>query len=341
MSRTKRLAWGLVLLAAFLGLCALSFRCAAEIRRIYLSVSLRYDSPIDAKAALAARQHAAANPEDATFWPTFWQQETAEITAEQRNTTAQCLFFDGDASTVWQADFLSGGYPGELDSAGCAISDTLAWQLYGGKDVTGLPLSIGGREYIIRGVFKDSRALALVSLAGSAPGTGWQNVELVGKTDDPKADATTFANASGLGDPTTVLHGSALAFVASAAAYLPLFVAVLLCIISVIRRQHGGSAKSWLIFWGCAIVAALLLPQMLSLIPARFIPGQWSDFSHWGSLWSQLTRAIENWFMLHPALKDAAVKWLLLKQGLALAAALGLLLPIWQILVNRHDLRPT
>ncbi|MCL1787459.1 MAG: hypothetical protein FWG38_05695, partial [Defluviitaleaceae bacterium] len=153
----------IVLICALSALLVISFSQAAAISR-FPSVSLRYNTPITGHAAHAARQHAIANSDtgQAPFWPTFWRQDTAKLTAGIRTAQVPAISFSGDASLVWHAPYIAGTAPGAVDGAGLAVSEALAHALWGSTDIVGMTVYVDDTPRTIRGVFAGADSLALV-----------------------------------------------------------------------------------------------------------------------------------------------------------------------------------
>lgn len=279
--------------------------------------SLRFENTISGQTAYKARQYSIEHSSEDTFWPTFWREEAFSFSSEYATVSADCIVFSGEATLVWPAKYTSGNAPGVLDDTGCAISTTLAWRLWGSTDVVGKTLEKGDEVLPVRGVFESERELALVSFRDEDVSQSWSAVELTGGSKwAVRSDAVSYASASGLGSPKTVLSGGGIAFAADAMSALPvifLLIYALILFIGFIRKQSAliRTLVPFLILLGFA----LALPSLLELIPAWLIPSRWSDFSSWSSLITKVKDGVSEFISASPQLRDVDERMLFLKQA--------------------------
>lgn len=73
--------------------------------------------------------------------PTFLKEEAGAFFMLIKSVDKEISTYLGEGYHANGAEFLSGGYPVEGDRGGVAISDTLAFSLYGSKNVVGLDLT--------------------------------------------------------------------------------------------------------------------------------------------------------------------------------------------------------
>lgn len=283
--------------------------------RAYPLTSIRYETPFSGKIAYQARQYSVEHIDDETFWPTFWHETQASIEGEYSSTNAACILFSGDATLVWPAQYLTGTAPGATDGAGCAVSSSLAWELWGGTDVVGKEVVIDDEARTVRGVFKGDDLLALVSVRDEDTTQSFTAVELSGGPSSiTRSNVKSFASAAGLGSPGNILMGMPVSL-ASALTALPLFILALygfsLCI-ARLRTRPAAIQGSLLL---ALIVFAVFLPGLLDMLPGWMIPTRWSDFSFWGDLVSQIGNDLREYLLLNPKLRDVQYKVLLLKQA--------------------------
>lgn len=319
---TKILIISVILWAcwAVLGMAALMN--GNRVEDTYPCASLRYDTPIFDAAATAAREYAVVNAEVTAFWPTFWTEKQSIKVEGLNSAESRCLWFFGDADLVWPANFEKGGYPAPLDEAGCAISTTLAWQLWANDDVMGYEVNAQGKTYIVRGVFRESDSLILLGTGENECGIGWQAVALQGVPDgDLRSAALEFAQRSGLGVPDTLVDGPAIVAVVRLFSALPIavmVVATFVYLFSWLARSFPG--KGWVMLFVILFLLALALPMLLEMLPASFIPTRFSDFAFWDRLFTGWGEQIKKWLLLRPFYIDLKVKLLLLS-GSALCIA--------------------
>lgn len=326
----------LLLGMAVLGLFCLSLFQAARLERCWPGWSLRYHSPLSGAVAEAARQYAAQQPEAAP-WPTFWTEAALPLQSELATLTANCLLYSGEGALVWPAVFTAGGWPGATDHAGCVISTALAWQLWGSQDVLGNTLLLDGEVYYVRGVFTDEAARCIAQTGDAGSPAGWQGVELEDAPHLARAEVESYALASGLGVPNSLLGGEGYAAAARGLCMLPVAIigVALLCRgAGRLRRRRPAIAK-WLL--PCAGLGLLLcLPLLAGALPAWAVPSKWSDFSHWAGLLAQLNTRVEELLALLPAMRDVPAKKALLLLGAASLTACPL--GLW--LATRPPARP-
>lgn len=301
-------------------LLVLLFQGAAETKRVFPAFSLRYDDGIEGKAALAARQYSINGVEDEEFWPTFWREDDM-VKAESETAGATCISisYSGEGSLAWNAEFLRGAMPGVADEAGCALSGELAQSLFGSMDVVGMTVYLDENEYIVRGVFEGSQAVALLSKGDEKTDLRWQAADLSGgPKDTSKTTASNFGVSSGLGRPSAVLDGSVFSAWSMLACFAPIIILVVYALIRLllqIRRPFRGVA----VFAACLGIA-LFLPAILALLPGSLVPDMWSDFSFWSSLGKQFDNSLREFFGMIPHLRDVEGKLLLLRQGVLCSA---------------------
>ncbi len=88
---------------------------------------------------------------------TAWTQTlSSSVSVKELASSASVdiLWFDGSASSVWDLPIVSGMMPGAGETTGCAVDYRTALKLYGSTNIIGKPVTVGGREYAIRAVFR-------------------------------------------------------------------------------------------------------------------------------------------------------------------------------------------
>ena len=280
----------------------------------FSDVSLRYDEPISGQEAYQLRRFSIARSEDETFWPTFWHEAKAQIVTEYRTTHAPCILFSGDAALVIPANYLNGAAPGVTDGTGCAISSTLAHELWGGSDVVGKTIEVDGIERIIRGVFEDTQSIALISVRDEDTRQSFTAIELSGGPRSPtRTDVINFISASGLPTPDIILL-SRPTFLASIMFALPLIIlAIYTLAVFIVRIKKTPLILSAVTF-SILLCLALILPILLETLPSWLLPPRFSDFTFWTTLTNQLGADLHEYLKLTPQLRDIAYMILFYKQ---------------------------
>lgn len=293
--------WGLFLLLLLVALPGID-RLAAH----YPGASVRFSQPVDGAAALAARRHAVDSGEG-SFWPTYWSEENLTLEGALFSAEAPCILYSGEGAAVIPLCFLSGGWPGAADEAGCVLSKELAWQLFGGTNVVGKTLTAGDREYTIRGVFEGDDPLALLSAPDGGTPSGWRAAELTGGPEGAaKSDVESLLSAAGLPTDGTILMGWWVPLLAQASLLLPLFIVGVWCVVLLLRDIKGGGMARLLVTAGILLAGAFLLPTLLAALPDRLLPGKWSDFSFWTLLFENAATGVETFLSMAKWTSDLA-----------------------------------
>ncbi|MCL2223969.1 MAG: hypothetical protein FWB96_03265 [Defluviitaleaceae bacterium] len=291
-------------------LLAAGFSEARTVSR-FSGVSLRFDAPICGETAFRARRHA-VNAD--TFWPTFWGESAATLDAGARQTNTAVINFSGDASLVWNAEFIAGTAPSSADDSGVAVSESLARGLWGSVDIVGMGVYVNGEPRTVRGVFSGTKDLALVSFHIEDTAQSFTVAELSGNIT--RARAESFAIAAGLGRPTHILTGGAGAvawFMAVLPVLIPALYGFVLLVVHI--KKHYPRAAAPLFFAGL-VLFAVLLPFLLNRAPDWLIPTRWSDFAFWGELANQATASLREFLSVNPTLRDVELRIHLLRQGI-------------------------
>lgn len=287
-------------------LTAAGMKNAAALEKSCQSVSLRYAQPLAADAVKAAVQKA---PD-----LTFWGEGIASLDSGLRQTQSEAIFYRGDASLVLGRDCAAGQLPALLDKSGCAVSDALAWKLFGSVDAVGLTLSADGAEYTVRGVFESEDALALLPSEDAA----FTAVELL-YTDEARQDPEAWTDArileSGLPEPAWRLYTAAPAAAAKALAWIPaLFAACVLGAAAVKAALRQTFPARDAIFFAMLFAAVYALPALLAVWPSWLTPSRWSDFAWWRQTAQSVARQFEDFLLAPGAGRDLFVKARLLAQ---------------------------
>ncbi|MCL2377514.1 MAG: hypothetical protein FWC77_00150 [Defluviitaleaceae bacterium] len=298
-------------------LLTLGFLEAGAVNRFH-GASLRFSTPINGDAAYRARQYSISNTCQNAFWPTFWHESKATLSAGARSLQTSAISFSGNAAVVWPADFLIGSAPSSVDAKGIAVSRHVALSLWGSTDIVGMTVCVNEKPRIVRGVFEGMAELALVSFHIEDTTQSWTGVELSSRPAQPRSptrsDAEGFAILSGLGRPDYVLMGGAMALARFMALFPALIPAVygLALFVGYIKKYYRAALAP--LFFAILILIAILLPTLLDALPPWIIPTHWSDFSFWSSLSRQAGDGLREFLAVPPMLRDVELRMGLLKQ---------------------------
>lgn len=296
----------------FAALISFGMSQANELNR-FSSASVRFDTPISGQTAYRARLYSVNNPD--TFWPTFWHQDIMTIFANNRSATSPTILFSGDFGLVWPATFVAGSQPSSIDEVGVALSEGLAYSLWGSTDIVGMQANIAGEYRTVRGVFEGSQELFIISFHIEDTAQYWTVAELSGGVLHPtRQDAEMFALMSGMGMPNFVIMGGANAVSRGLSVLpfaIPIFYVILLGV-CFIRRYYPITATP-ILLGGCLLLA-VTLPALLNQLPPWIIPTRWGDFAFWGDIGTQAMDALREFLALPPLLRDVEFRMGLVKQ---------------------------
>lgn len=102
-----------------------------------------------------------AAPEDARLWLDCYSAQTKlPFSADKGSTQARTFCVGGDFFYFHPLEMTSGWYFSgeELMETGVILDEQLAWQLFGGLEVTGMPLTVGDIRCTVLGVTKGPEA---------------------------------------------------------------------------------------------------------------------------------------------------------------------------------------
>ncbi len=247
-------------------------------------------------------------------------------------------------AAVLPVSFVQGGYPSALEDRGLALSQALAWELFGSTGVTGSTLNWNGHDYTIRGVFAGEGMQVLAQInASNNDVDGFTGVELCGSPGgDAGQAAETYRMQAGLPEADLTLNAKTLPAIIWLLAWLPAALLALWLLGRLLLLLHRAMfwkrQLTWLVV---LLLAAFFLPQFLADLPPWIIPKQWSDFDHWGTFINDLNAYITGWMSLAPGLRDVQLRrQLILQVLLAVPALFALFFTIrrWGARMRRKDI---
>ncbi len=292
------LSLGLLLLLVFQ-----MFRVCERLKGYYPAVSLRYSKQMTAEQVEQALAHA---ERDSKVYPVFWLEKSREVFTPLHSIQAIAIGCYGDFNFAWPADFIAGAYPGDQQKNACAVSDTAAWELWGGTDIVGQTLKIGEDQYTVTGVFSSKREMVIYS---AAPNAGFDAVELFGDYEgNERATALNFAQNSGLGAPDAIVYGPFMRCLVQQAAMAPLYLAGLVLALRLLNRMYSNPLLRKSIWIILGFTLAALLPVILAALPKWLIPPAWSDFDFWNRLFHDAKLRMLEWLSLPARIKDVEAK---------------------------------
>lgn len=306
----SRRLWPRVLPVLFLFLCLLlTWICGATVERAYPSISLRLSQPLTPEQGTAVLE--AAQQAELSYALTGWREETGTLETDFSRCDATVLLYYGQPQAIAQLTFLQGGGPGSLQSEAGLVSSALAQALWGSTDVVGQTFRWNRTPFTVCGVFQDKASLAYCPVSSLE---GAVCLDLFGDTGDcPPETVGDFLVRTGLTDYSGIIYGPQMAGLLELLSWLPLLVCGLWCVRRFWNQMfpHSSLVRRILV-WGLILLAAIVLPIGLSKLPGWLTPPQWSDFSHWASLWESAGTRLEEWLGIVPLTKDVAARKALL-----------------------------
>lgn len=286
-----------------------------ELRLLCSTASLRYSQALTAEqiSAVTASLQSEANAED--LGVSFWREDSAAFSAAATQRLAGCvpvIRFTGNAQDVYGASYLKGSAPKWSGSAQCAVSQPLAWALWGSTDVLGqevqIALPAGGAPLVLTvcGVFDANRELLLCPADSE---TGFPYLEVKGlRRDDPFTQCGLFLQQAGLGQPEQLLFGDQIAALFSVCAFLPWCFGVILLLAAVRRLlcANTGARRGFDIF--CTVLLVAVCAAVLHRLPAWLIPNRWADAAAWKAVIGPIREQWQQWLALAPTGKDIRIK---------------------------------
>jgi len=326
----RKIVVSVILWSIIISLLVISFMNINAMNQ-FPAISLRYNDPISGRDAYLLRRFSIESSTNDVFWPTFWHETTAQIKSDLSSTDAVCIVFSGNASLVWNADYINGAAPGVTDGNGCAISSALAFSLWGGTDVVGKTVDVDGTERIVRGVFEESQLLVLLSIRDEDTKQNFTAVELSGGTKSPtRSDVIEFISGVGFSIPDVILlnRPTFLAFVMFA---LPLILLAIFFTVIGIMRLRKHPLLLGITTFSLFLLLALTLPGLLESLPQWIIPARISDFSFWSTTLTGLGTDLQEHLKLTPQLRDVNYMILFYKQiGLSfISTVMALVVCLW------------
>lgn len=282
MSRGKRYALDLVILAVLFLLTYSAFSQAARLSVKYPAWAVRYEEGFGTREIRDARQEFSQNLSDSiSISMSFWTKADSEVVYENKSASVTSIVFDGDAYTLGSVNLLEGSLPGEFALSSVAISSELSQTLFGGLETSGLTIEIDGIRREICGIY-DSEELEVI-FPNSDEDREFYNVDIRELGDNLNRDEISRnLQASGFGEERGIIDGRGLQSIIRFMGYIPLVLVIIICIARLILLLPRGW-RLWAIFV-ILLIGAIYLPKALTKLPQWLVPNQWSDLSFWSEL---------------------------------------------------------
>lgn len=328
MKQAKNVAVILFFSLIYLLCAASALKGAQEIKVVYPGWSLRLNEEISNKSAEDIKNNIIDSKDELPF-PTFWTEEKISMKSFRKKVTEKVVYYNGKAHLALPTEFISGAYPGELDTNSVAVSNYLAWELWGTEDAIGAKFTVEEKEYTVCGVFKSEEKTAIIN-GIDTPNLMWSNIELAENSDDiPKEKLERIVEQFGLSQEVHFIDGQGISAIMKFAFYLPILIsAVILCIYISKILPRRSAAKGIVIFLIC-LIAAAMLPKLMGTLPPWLLPTKWSDFTFWTGIFESMGEEIKAWLKLVPQDKDLPAKAAMIKQVCVLFISCVSVVGIW------------
>ncbi len=290
-------------------------------------MSLRYDSaPLSSEAVHSAKYRMGNPDEQAEFSASYWN-EVPDISVSTLRTElrVKALIVDGEVSAVVRPSYIFGGEPPVLQKQSAAVSEQVAWELFGGTDIVGATFTWDEQEYTVSGVFEGSELLVIVQVdARTSPVQSFRGVQLSGEPEgDARTAAQEYASTAGLGDAQSIINDASGATLLAMMAWLPAVVVGVWFAVKMLRLLRRASYLARNLTWFALIISlAFVIPWALSLLPPWVIPARWSDMEHWRIFLEEISARITEWMSVNPNIADVHLRQVMI--GQALLMVLGL-----------------
>jgi len=257
---------------------------------------------------------------------TLWQQHAAQTATDggEKSLRAPVLELYGSAEDLRPDSYLSGSAPAKASVKTCAVSEGMAFALWGGTGVTGKTLTWGEQEYTVQGVFRGEDRLVIVHAAPDSR-TLFPNMQLRFAGNGGRQAADEFLARTSFGSPQLLdmpLLSWAFGLLASLPALLIGLWLLARLLLHGIRLRKQPRKLLWFALPAIMIaVADIFLLRRMERIPAALIPSRWSDFSFWTSLAEEGAKRLKTWLSM-PQAGDIAALFSLLGTALLIFASL-------------------
>lgn len=215
-----------------------------------------------------------------TLWGTEKKQKVSILDYDKK-ADAQVYLICGSSDLLFPRDAVLD----EEDQQSCLLSEDLAYQLFGSKDVVGLNIAYQGQEYRIKGILKEAKKTLVIQADQRTEAIMDAAALAVPKDRLSSLEAADFKQLYGDADMELNLN--------AVTGWGRFFVNLLpLCMIGVLMWRAVKKTVAWrqtpVKCFALAVASVLLITCCLLLndwktgLSFPFAPSQWSDFSYWG-----------------------------------------------------------
>lgn len=238
--------------------------------------------------------------EEGSLHFTLWgsrKKQTVIFKEYGRTVEAETFYLCGDSRLLFEGD----AYIDETDAGGCLISADIAYQLFGNAKIRDLPVTVGDREYIVRGVIADRKNTLAVQADSSTEGIlDAAAVEIPGNRTASSV-INEYEGRYGAADSKVNLAavsiwGNLVVGLLPLGMFLTLLVPALKKV--MLLRELPMKCLAWLLGMIIFSIMYWKVSGMKLQLPFDFAPSKWSDFSYWGELFKQQSEVVWNFIIM-------------------------------------------
>lgn len=289
----RRRWYGLILLLTVFLLEIMLWQHLERQRSFCQTTGVRFASPIATDVLDQVETFTTSDKNTQGIYASFWGQQDVTIsTSNGRHADAVVgIGYYGSAEDCLPVPYQQGCSPGIYGNE-CALSEALAQTLFGSTDIVGMKVLAQKKTYTITGVFSAKESVFLFPTqenltCAELRGVSW---------DAPKEDVETWCAAAGLESPQCIVYDPQRVWIMTLLCGFPLFVVGVAFFVTAIRWSCLWPKGIGTVFWFVlAMLAALMLPNILDSLPGWLIPGRWSNFAFWQDLAQSIHEQQQAW----------------------------------------------
>lgn len=294
--------WGVILFLAAVAVWCIGMFMAQRINDMAGFVSAAWPQGGGVSPAQLSRHEEYARQDGAQNMPevTLWGQTPQQIVSGGADRCARAMVVElfGQCEDISPAGLLAGGFPARGDNAGCAISEKLAFELWGSIDVVGKTITWNDEQYWVRGVF-EGNDLSIYVQKDAADTNRLPNMQLGFPDGGSRDEAREYLLRAGF-TGAQLLDLPLIGWFINAIAWLPAMTLGMSVLSRLLRRGlklrfYPLLAGSYLPFAAVTGAVCLLLMGFPWNVPVRLIPTKWSDLEFWGLIFGDLANSIQCW----------------------------------------------
>lgn len=246
--------------------------------------------------AMQERNKESENPFSFTLWGSKKQQEIC-FQEYGRKKNVEILFICGDSSLLFPA----GSSLGESDQASCLLSGDLAYELFGSRDVAGLKVLYGSKEYTIKGILQQAQQIMVIQADDKTENIMDAAALWIPKGRLASLAAADFEQLYGTADLKLNLN-AVLSWGRFFVSLLPLCMTILLAYAAAKKIISFRQVPFQCFVFSAAAIVFILFCLWLSEcrqgLSFPLTPAKWSDFQYWKETFHELVKGFWNFIAI-------------------------------------------